>query len=136
MSDNGGSTDEEELDITSEKFNPLKALLSKKFKYPVQVEPLDNLATIESRIKAGGLDTDLSQIRIASKNKPGRSEVVDQERYHVTNLGRVFRKDQGKFFFEVRFLEIFGGNSNLNLIPYLSAHDQRETPETDQKSSI
>lgn len=37
------STDEEELDIRSEKFNPMKALYSKKFKIQ-NVKKLDNVA--------------------------------------------------------------------------------------------
>lgn len=36
------STDEEELDIRSEKFNPMKALYSKKFK--MQNKKFDNVA--------------------------------------------------------------------------------------------
>lgn len=46
---------EEDLDITSAQFNPLKALYSKDVKLPVQnVRKLDNLGMFMSRLKNAG----------------------------------------------------------------------------------
>ena len=46
-----------ELDITSDKFNPLKALYSKELDLPVKdVKPLDNLGIFLSRLKNAGND--------------------------------------------------------------------------------
>ena len=43
---------DDELDITSENFNPLKALYSNEMKLPVKnVKRLDNLAVVLSRLK-------------------------------------------------------------------------------------
>lgn len=49
------SEEDDELNITSENFNPLKALYSKNMKLPVKnVKRLDNLAIFESRLKKAG----------------------------------------------------------------------------------
>lgn len=46
------STDEEELDIRSENFNPLKAIYSKKLKKTKDVKKFDNVAvSIKLEIK-------------------------------------------------------------------------------------
>lgn len=46
---------DEELDISSEKFDPLKALYAKDLKLPVQnVKKFDNLGIFVSRLKAAG----------------------------------------------------------------------------------
>lgn len=46
---------DDELDITSENFNPLKALYSEQMKLPVKnVKRLDNLAVFLSRLKNAG----------------------------------------------------------------------------------
>lgn len=89
-------TSEEELNVESERFNPLKALTSEKFKLPVKVNSLDNMSMLEARLKRGDgdLETDLS-VNIAPKKKADHVEVVDEEKYHVTKLGRVFLKEQG-----------------------------------------
>lgn len=48
---------DEELDITSEKFNPLKALYSKDLVIPVKnAKKLDNLGSFISRLKFAGND--------------------------------------------------------------------------------
>lgn len=91
------STSSEELDVESEKFNPIKALTSDKFKLPVELLPADNLAILESRIKKveGNLEADLTECTV--KKKPVvKMPVVDENKFHVTKLGRVFPKEQGR----------------------------------------
>lgn len=93
-------TDDEELNVTSEKFNPLKALYSKKFKVPCEnVKSFDNLHSLMSTIEKAGnaLDADLEKIAKQSRKKvKAVTESVDKEKYHVTAAGRVFLKEQGK----------------------------------------
>lgn len=54
---------DDELDITSENFNPLKALYSEQLKLPVKnVKRLDNLAVFLARLKNAGDKVD-SEVR-------------------------------------------------------------------------
>lgn len=93
-------TDDEELNIASPRFNPLKALYSKKFKAPSEnVKRFDNLSSLLSAIKQAGnaLDADLEKISRHSKKKAKVvSESVDTEKFHVTAAGRKFLKEQGE----------------------------------------
>lgn len=95
-------TDEEELNVTSAKFNPLKALYSKKFQVPHgNVRKFDNVSSFLSTIKqAGGeLDVDVEKALKKSKmkdSKPNTGGVVDAEKFHVTEAGRTFLKEQGE----------------------------------------
>lgn len=89
------STDEEELDMTSEKFNPLKALYSTKVKLPVNRRKFDNLSSFISQIKkaGGSLDADLDSI---TQKKKDQQQEADDGKYHVTAAGRRFLKEQGE----------------------------------------
>lgn len=94
------STDDEEVDVTSSKFNPLKALYSKKFKPPVEnVKVLDNVSAFFARIKRAGnvYDKDLEAFsKPINQQKKGQPVIeVDKEKYHVTQAGRTFLKEQG-----------------------------------------
>lgn len=59
---------EDELDITSEKFNPLKALYSEKLKQSQKnVKRFDNLSIFEARLKvAGEIDKDVNKIELGN----------------------------------------------------------------------
>jgi hypothetical protein len=90
------STDDEELDIKSAKFNPLKALYSEKFKVPCEdAKPLDNVAMFMSRLKKAGnaLDADLEPKKQPLKNK--LEQKTEDDKFHVTAAGRRFLKEQG-----------------------------------------
>lgn len=93
------STDEEELNVESEKFNPLKALYSKKLQLP-NVQSFDNFGTFLSRLKAADnvLDADLSNFKQTRKqNIVEETEVeVDENKYHKTAAGRIFLREQGE----------------------------------------
>lgn len=90
-------TDDEELNITSEKFNPLKALYSKKFKVPKNVRKFDNLSSFFSAMKFAGdaLDADLEKDHPRNRKKAEAAN-VDEEKFHVTAAGRKFLKEQGE----------------------------------------
>lgn len=93
------SSTDEELDATSEKFNPLKALYSKNIKLPFKnVKRMDNVSIFESRIKkaGGSLDVDLEKVVKHIKKQDDKQELIDKEKYHVTAMGRKFLLDQGK----------------------------------------
>lgn len=117
---------EEELDVTSEKFNPLKALYSKDVKLPVKnVKQLDNLGIFLSRLKNAGNNFE-AEVRIEklelkyikliffqlTQQKPSTSKATpveskdteESERYHVTATGRRFLKEQGKFNHDHNFI--------------------------------
>lgn len=48
----GSSSEDEELNIASSRFNPLKALYTKNIKFPVKnVKKFDNLSIFISRLK-------------------------------------------------------------------------------------
>lgn len=90
------SSDDEELDIHSAKFNPLKALYSNKFKVPCEdAKPLDNVEIFMSRLKKAGnaLDADLEPQKRVPKQADQKTE--EDEKYHVTAAGRKFLKEQG-----------------------------------------
>ncbi|KAG5678080.1 hypothetical protein PVAND_007782 [Polypedilum vanderplanki] len=90
-------SNDEELDLTSENFNPLKALYSKNVKLPVKnVKRFDNLAIFLSRLKKAGdqIDSDLSQQPTTSKKVKSKEEQEEDEKYHITNAGRKFLKEQ------------------------------------------
>lgn len=92
------STDDDELDMTSEKFNPLKALYSNKVKLPRNQRKFDNLSSFCQQVKlAGSLDSDLGKVASQRTKKDQQTEAVDQEKFHVTAAGRKFLKSQGKF---------------------------------------
>lgn len=90
---------DDELDVTSDKFNPLKALYSDKFKVPCKnVRPVDNLSMFMSKLEQAGNsnDADLeSSIKKRQQKERKPTEEVDTEKYHVTAHGRVFLKEQG-----------------------------------------
>lgn len=95
-------TDDEELDVTSDKFNPLKAIYSNKFKNPVaNVKPLDNVSTFMSRLEKAGnaYDANLDDPRRTQTKKRDRdtkeSEETEDDKYHITKAGRRFLKEQG-----------------------------------------
>lgn len=95
------ASSDEELDVTSSKFNPLKALYSKKVKIPIENAcRFDNVSIFLSRLdRAGGaLDADLEKIVMHNKKTVAtktKIEKVDEEKYHVTASGRTFLKEQG-----------------------------------------
>lgn len=95
------TSSDEELDVTSSKFNPLKALYSKKVKIPIEnARRFDNVSIFLSRLdRAGGaLDADLEKIAMHNKKTDAtktKTEKVDDEKYHVTASGRTFLKEQG-----------------------------------------
>lgn len=109
-------SDDEELDMASEKFNPLKALYSKKNRVPLNAKKFDNLSIFASRLKTAGntFDSDLEKATTSRKSKKDETkrEEVDEEKYHVTSAGRIFLKEQGKWS-QVRL--------KLLLINYFSA---------------
>lgn len=96
------TSSDEELDVTSSKFNPLKALYSEKFKIPFpDARKFDNVATFLSRLKqaGGALDADLDKAVTHHKKKEIKEvQEVNKEKYHVTVSGRTFLKEQGLFF--------------------------------------
>lgn len=92
------STDDEELDIRSDKFNPLKALYSDKFKVPFEgAQALDNVGMFMSRLKKAGnaFDADLEPRKVVKKSDPVTGVEEDDAKYHVTAAGRKFLKEQG-----------------------------------------
>lgn len=96
-------TADEELDMTSDKFNPLKAIYSKKMKVPYEkVQKFDNVSSFMARLKVAGnvLDADLEKVATHSKSKKVEKvedgDDVDKEKFHVTAAGRKFLKDQGE----------------------------------------
>lgn len=91
------SPDEEELDMTSERFNPLKALYSSKARQPENRRKFDNLSSLLSQIKkaGGSLDADLSG-SIVQLKKDQQSKEEDEKKFHVTAAGRKFLKQQGR----------------------------------------
>lgn len=101
MADVQENSSDDELNIYSENFNPLKALYSDKFKIPVpDVKRLDNVQIFFSRLKSAGnaLDGDLEKVTRVFKYPRSNEKTgeVDQEKYHVTAAGRTFLKEQGK----------------------------------------
>lgn len=57
-----------------------------------------------SRVKcAGGLEADLSKVDVqkGNKNQQKSKDDVDDEKYHVTDAGRKFLKEQGKKIFSI-----------------------------------
>lgn len=84
--------------MESEKFNPLKALYSKKLKLP-DVKNFDNIGMFEARLKSAGnkFDIDLTTLNLHRKSKKEECDIeeVDEEKYHTTKSGRVFAKEQG-----------------------------------------
>lgn len=98
---NEESTDDEELDVTSRNFNPLKAIYSKKLKIPPKsCQQFDNVSQFLSRLKRAdnAFDADLSKPLTHYKKSGDKTEAVDPEKYHVTSAGRMFPKEQGKKF--------------------------------------
>lgn len=92
---------DEELDVTSSKFNPLKALYSERVKIPFpDAQKFDNVASFLSRLKqaGGALDADLDKVVMHKKKETKVGEGVDKEKYHVTVSGRTFLKGQGSYF--------------------------------------
>lgn len=93
------STDDDELNIESEKFNPIKALYSKKLQL-TEADKYENLGIFMSRLKAAGnkLDADLTSFRQTKKQKQVEELIKNdvEEKYHRTAGGRVFLKEQGK----------------------------------------
>ena len=112
----------EELDFSSEKFNPLKALYSTKLKLPFKnIKPLDNIAAFESRIKraGGSFEADINKfIAPVKQNKSPQKPEVDETKYHVTQMGRVFLKEQGKLFYisQEEYLQPDSIESNFQLL--------------------
>lgn len=94
-------TDEEELNVTSAKFNPLKALYSKKFKVPHEnVRKFDNVSSFLSTIKqaGGALDVDIEKALVKNKKEKATNSTKDDEnvdKFHFTEAGRKFLKEQG-----------------------------------------
>lgn len=108
------STDDEELNMESEKFNPLKALYSKKLKLP-PVKNFENIGMFESRLKAVGnkFDVDLTTFKFQKNVKKDKQEnmesesvEVDEEKYHTTKSGRVFAKEQGNLRIKKRLIHL------------------------------
>lgn len=105
------STDEEELNVESEKFNPLKALYSQKLKMPVVKVNFENLGIFEARLKAAGNEPDSDLENFKHQNKKKKNEAgsskecdsvpIDDEKFHTTKSGRVFAKEQGNFHFSL-----------------------------------
>lgn len=89
-----------ELDIQSNKFNPLKALYSKKFKAPYEnVKKFSNVSSFLSCLNRAGnsFDADLEKVSSQTQKKQKQeAEAVDTEKYHVTTAGRKFLKEQGE----------------------------------------
>ncbi|CAG9800004.1 unnamed protein product [Chironomus riparius] len=88
---------DDELDITSEHFNPLKALYSNEMKLPVKnVKRLDNLAVFLSRLKnaENKIDSELTKQPTTSKKAVPKTETDEDEKYHITKAGRKFLKEQ------------------------------------------
>lgn len=95
----GTTSEDEELDVSSDKFNPLKALYSDKIKFPSKNrKKFDNLSSFISHIKKAGnaLDANLDEVSTHSKKKANEADVKDKDLYHVTEAGRRFLKNQGK----------------------------------------
>ena len=93
-------TDDEELNVTSPKFNPIKALYSKKFQMQTKkAKSFDNMSSLMSAIKKAGnaLDADFEKIsKLNIKKAEMEAESVDTEKFHVTEGGRKFLKEQGE----------------------------------------
>lgn len=94
-------TDEEELNVNSAKFNPLKALYSKKFKVPENVRKFDNVSSFLSTIKkaGGALDVNIEKALNKTEKKSTKNSTEDDanpEKFHVTQAGRKFLKEQGE----------------------------------------
>lgn len=67
-----------ELDITSDKFNPLRAIYDKSFTVPVsKAIVFDNLSSLEATIKRLGSITEHKFKRLSSKNRP-KVKVCDE----------------------------------------------------------
>ncbi|CRL08412.1 CLUMA_CG021253, isoform A [Clunio marinus] len=96
MEQKNNSSSDEELDVQSEKFNPLKALYAKRIKLPCKnVKKLDNVSSFLSRVQRAGnvLDSDLNVVPNKTK-KDQETEAVDTQKYHITAHGRKFLKEQ------------------------------------------
>lgn len=99
------STDDEELNLESAKFNPLKALYSQKLKLPAVQQNFENLGIFEARLKAAGNEpeADLASFKHhkskktdAGTSKQRDSEPINDDKFHTTKSGRVFDKSQGE----------------------------------------
>jgi len=84
--------------ILNSKFNPIKALYSEKVKVPVENAKIyDNLNVFLSRLKNAGnaFDANLEKsLQTQSKTVKDPTEAIDKEKYHVTEAGRKFLKEQ------------------------------------------
>lgn len=92
------SSYDEELDYTSKKFNPLKALYSEELQ-PKNDRKFDNVSSFEAQIRMAGnsFDVDLNKFAEQRRKKQAQeTEPVDEEKFHVTAAGRKFLKEQGE----------------------------------------
>lgn len=94
------SSSDDELDMKSKNFNPLKAIYSTKLNLNASRLPkFDNLSSFLSRLQRAGnaLDADLSKVPVATKKFDSKAaKEVDNDKYIVTDGGRTFLREQGK----------------------------------------
>ncbi|KAI4486499.1 hypothetical protein M0804_005869 [Polistes exclamans] len=76
--DDSSTTSDESIDITSDKFDPIKAIYSKKIRLPSTSAPLyDNVSMYESRMK------NLNRVK---KSQTGSDDVAKAKEYTKQRL--------------------------------------------------